>query len=90
MANETIPNIDINILRNFGDWFSNFMTNIIRSLSSLGLTLTTIQGKILSFIIVLASIFIIIKTLEKPIKWLLVILLTILAISIIISLINLN
>ena len=76
---------DMTLLSNTGTKFSEYTTKLIKFFSDLGLNLNQTQGKILSFLIVLGLLYLVIKTMEKPIKYLFIAGLIILAISIVSS-----
>ena len=72
-----------NSLKPIGDWFSDLMTRFIQYLSEIGINISTSQGKIINFILLLGIAYFIIKTMERPLKWILVGAILILAVSII-------
>jgi len=74
-------------LTTVGDKFSSSMTWITQKIASLGLSLSSVQSKILNLIVLLTLAFVIAKTIQKPIKWVLVALIIILSASIAITLI---
>ena len=71
-----------NTLTTIGEASSGFMTKVVQFLANLGLTLNNTQGKILNFIIIVGLALAAIKLIHKPIKWIFVILLVLLALSI--------
>lgn len=68
-----------------GEKFSSIMTNLISFLAKLGLDMSETQGKILNLVILLGLALGIMKVVEKPIKWLFITLIVLLAVSIGIS-----
>lgn len=72
----------IDILKDVGERFSSVMTKLIQSLSELGLNISETGGKILSLLIVLSITYTIFKVVERPIKYIILLLLVALALSI--------
>ncbi len=70
------------VLGLIGEQSSGFMSRIIQFLSTIGLNLNNTQGKILNLLIVVGLALGILKIMTKPIKWLFVTLLVLLALSI--------
>lgn len=72
-------------LQKIGNVFSELITKIIKYLSELGLNISKTSGKILGLVIVVGLLWVSVKSIEKPLKWVFVSLLIILGVSIISS-----
>jgi len=66
--------VDIDILKNIGDQFSTLLTKLIQFLSGLGLNITDTGGKILGILLPLILAWVSFKFLEKPLKYIIIIL----------------
>ena len=76
------------ILKEVGDKSANISEPIIQKLLNLGLEVSNVSAKLINLIVVVALIWLLIKFsgfMNKPIKWILIILLGLLGISILVS-----
>ena len=76
------------ILRVIGDKIAEISSGLIKKISEFGVNINEIQAKIISLLVILVIVFIVIKFVELPkkvIKYLIIALLIVLALSIIFS-----
>lgn len=80
--------MEISFLGEWGEKISGLMTKGINFLGELGINITDAQGKIVNLVLILVLLYIVIKVIEIPkrlIKWGIIILLGVLALSIVFS-----
>ena len=75
-------NINISFFQGIGNWFSDIMIKIIQFLASLGINLTEAQGKVVSLLVISIIGYLSIKIVGKPLRYFIVILSILLAVSI--------